>query len=90
MPEFEVEIKDGSISDIIIVRGAPCGATWDAVKRVIGATAEDAVSRIGLVTQFFCTANPANWDPIYGKSALHFAGEVHSKAMERAVGSIKK
>ncbi len=36
-------------------------------------------------TQFFCTANPAGWDPIYGKSPVHFAGEIHSAALRRAL-----
>jgi hypothetical protein len=85
MPEFEVEILYGRIADVRVLRSAPCGATWEAAERVIGATVEDAVSCIGLVTQFFCTADPSNWDPVYGKSALHFAGEIHCKAMERAV-----
>ncbi len=74
------------IAEVHVLRGAPCGATWEAAKRVIGLTADEAITRIGLITQFFCTANPANWDPVYGKSPLHFAGELHSRAMERGVG----
>jgi hypothetical protein len=86
MPELEAEIREGIIADIKVCRGAPCGATWEAVKRVIGIAAEDAAARIGLVTQFFCTADSANWDPVHGKSPLHYAGELHSRALERAVG----
>jgi len=70
-----------------VIRGAPCGATWDAAERIIGLSVEDAVVRIGLETQFFCTANPAGWDPIYGKSPVHFAGEIHSAALKRALNS---
>ena len=51
---------------------------------------KDACVRIGLETQFFCTANPAGWDPIYGKSPVHFAGEVHSKALKKAVKNFVK
>ncbi len=46
---------------------------------------EDALVRIGLETQFFCTADPSGWDPIYGKSPVHFAGNVHSAALIQAV-----
>jgi len=70
-----------------VIRGAPCGATWDAAERIIGLSVEDAVVRIGLETQFFCTANPAGWDPIYGKSPVHFAGEIHSAALKKALNS---
>lgn len=64
-----------------VLRGAPCGATWDAAKKLAGVAAEDAARAIGLEVQYFCSANPAGWDPIHGKSPVHFAGRVHSKAM---------
>jgi len=40
---------------------------------------------MGLEVQFFCSADPAGWDPIYGKSPVHFAGNVHAKALEKAI-----
>ncbi|MGD8366248.1 MAG: DUF166 family (seleno)protein DfsP [Desulfobacterales bacterium] len=86
-PEFEARIEDGRVASIRVLRGAPCGATWEAAKRVEGLPAEEAVVRIGLEVQFFCTADPAGWDPIYGKSPVHFAGDVHSAALKRAVRS---
>ncbi|MDX2440719.1 MAG: DUF166 family (seleno)protein, partial [Desulfobacterales bacterium] len=45
----------------------------------------EAIIRMGLETQFFCTADPAGWDPIYGKSPVHFAGDVHAAALKRAI-----
>ena len=68
-----------------MLRGAPCGATWEAAKRMKGVPLSDAAVRIGLETQFFCHANPAGWDPISGKSPVHFAGEIHSKALKKAL-----
>lgn len=46
---------------------------------------EEAIVRIGLETQFSCTADPAGWDPMYGKSPVHFAGDLHSAALKRAL-----
>jgi len=43
------------------------------------------VEHIGLETQFFCKADPSGWDPIYGKSPVHFAGELHKAALSRAI-----
>ncbi len=40
---------------------------------------------MGLEAQFFCSANPAGWDPINGKSPVHFAGRIHSKALADAI-----
>ncbi|GLI34877.1 hypothetical protein DAMNIGENAA_23100 [Desulforhabdus amnigena] len=78
---------EGHILSLRVIRGAPCGATWDAAERVLGMAAEEAIVRIGLETQFFCTANPSGWDPLYGKSPVHFAGEVHKNGLKRAVES---
>jgi hypothetical protein len=85
MPEFAVKTADGRIAGIETLRGAPCGATWEAATCVTGLPWQDAVVRIGLETQFFCTADPAGWDPIYGKSPVHFAGKLHSAALKSAL-----
>ncbi len=88
-PEFRVRVVDGILTAIDVVRGAPCGATWAAAQRLIGHPAADAGRKVGLDVQFFCSANPAGWDPMYGKSPVHFAGKIHSKmlivAIEQAI-----
>ena len=86
-PEFVVHAGNGKLADVKVLRGAPCGATWDAAERVLGLPPEEAVLRIGLETQFFCAADPAGWDPIHGKSPVHFAGEVHMAALKKALRS---
>ena len=73
------------IAAVETLRGAPCGASWEAGQKIVGLPAEEAIVRIGLETQFFCSADPAGWDPIWGKSPVHFAGDVHSAALKRAV-----
>lgn len=78
-------MKDGKIQEITVKRGAPCGATWEAARRVIGLSAAEAPTRIGLEVQFYCSADPSGWDPIYGKSPVHFAGKIHRKALEKAL-----
>jgi hypothetical protein len=85
-----VEISDGKLVRVKVLRGAPCGATWEAAKRITGVSVDEAPVRMGLEPQFFCTANPAGWDPIYGKSPVHFAGNIHSKALARAIKNAEK
>ena len=80
-----MDISDGRISRVDVVRGAPCGATWDASARMVGMPPDEAIIRMGLEVQFFCTADPSGWDPIYGKSPVHLAGKLHSSALGRAV-----
>ena len=85
-PLLEAETENGRIARIHVLRGAPCGATWEAARRIEGLPLSEAPARIGLETQFFCTADPAGWDPIYGKSPVHFAGHLHQAALEKALG----
>ena len=73
-----------------MIRGAPCGATWPAGENIIGLPAEEAIVRIGLESQFYCVADPSDWDPISGKSPVHFAGNIHSVALKNALGIFKK
>ncbi len=86
-PAFAVEVVGGKIDRIEVLRGAPCGATWEAALRVKDMPAEEATVRIGLEVQYFCVADPSDWDPISGKSAVHFAGEVHKAALARTLGN---
>ena len=79
-----MKLDKGVIQDIRVLRGAPCGATWGAASRMTGLDAEEAAVRMGLDTQFFCTADPAGWDPLYGKSPVHLACNLHSAALRRA------
>jgi len=84
-PEVDVDVVDGKIQRITVTRGAPCGATWEAAQKMISKDAADAPTRFGLEVQFFCSADPAGWDPIHGKSPVHFAGHIHQAALKKAL-----
>ncbi len=84
-PELDITLKDGIITGIHVRRGAPCGATWSAAEKVIGLACDEAAVRMGLETQFFCSADPAGWDPIHGKSPVHLAGHLHRTALLKAI-----
>ncbi|MCP4749047.1 MAG: hypothetical protein GY874_23375 [Desulfobacteraceae bacterium] len=89
-PEFTVNTEKNRISAINVRRGAPCGATWQAAEKIIGLPVEQAAIRLGLETQYFCVADPSNWDPISGKSPVHIAGELHKAALMEALKIEKK
>lgn len=84
-PEYDVVVEEGIVKTINTLRGAPCGATWDAARRIIGLNVEEAKVRVGLETQFFCVADPSSWDPITGKSPVHIAAELHKAALVTAL-----
>lgn len=89
-PEMEVQVKDGLVSGISVRHGAPCGATWEAALETIGVPVKDAPVHYGLKTQFFCTANPAGWDVMYGKSPVHYAAELHKAALKVAIDRLHR
>jgi hypothetical protein len=89
LPEYSVEVLDDRIASIEVKRGAPCGATWDVLARVIGLPLDEAVSTLAREVQYICYADPSSFDPISGKSPLHYAGEVHAAALRKAL-AIKK
>ncbi len=84
-PEIDLTVKDGIIEKVVVSRGAPCGATWDAARKIEGLDAENARIRYGLEVQFFCTADPASWDPINEKSPVHMAADIHGAAFRKSL-----
>jgi hypothetical protein len=85
LPEYDVEIKDGRIKGLHVRRGASCGATWQVIPRMIEVPVDKALSTIGREIQYLCKADPSAFDPVSGKSPLHFAGKVHMTALEKAL-----
>ncbi len=85
IPEYKVTLEDGKIKDLKILRGASCGATWRIVEKVVGLTPDEALIHIAREAQYICKADPSKFDPITGKSPLHYAGDVHYKALLKAI-----
>jgi hypothetical protein len=83
-------MENDRIIRIEVLRGAPCGSTWEAAKKIVNLSVGQALIKIGLETQYFCTADPSNWDPIYGKSPVHLAAELHKIALAKALKKILK
>lgn len=90
LPEYKVSVDGGIIRDIEVLRGAPCGATWDALQDYIGCSVEDVLTRLPRQVQYFCSADPSGFDPVSGKSPVHFAGYVHIAALKKALEEAKE
>ncbi len=84
-PEIEITVEKGTIKEIRVLKGAPCGATWHAAEEMKGLPVEEALTRFGLEVQFVCSADPAAWDPLWGKSPVHMAADVHSAVLKAAL-----
>jgi hypothetical protein len=56
----------------------------------VGHPVDDAARKAGLDTQFYCYADGGSWDPIYGKSPVHFAGKIHDKQLQKAISVLEE
>lgn len=88
-PEFRVSVAGGRIAGITVLRGAPCGASWEAAEETVGIPTGEAPAHIGLKTQYFCKANPAGWDVMHGRSPVHLAAELHAAALRKALERVE-
>lgn len=85
LPEYKVVLDKDKIVEIQVLRGAPCGATWDALQEYVGCSVEEVLTRLPRQVQYFCCADPSGFDPVSGKSPVHFAGYVHIAALKKAI-----
>jgi hypothetical protein len=79
IPEFEIELDNGIIKNIKVIKSSPCGAAYFLADKLKGMKIEDALSKAGLLTQNACKGSGG---PL---GTMHQAAEIHSKALEKAV-----
>ena len=89
-PEYRVELDGSRIISLEVLRGAPCGASWQAIPKVVGVEIKEAMSLLPREVQYRCTANPSRFDPVTGKSPVHYAGYVHRAALKKAIDQAGK
>ncbi len=83
-PEVRITTKGDTISNVEVVRGAPCGSTWHMAEALAGTGIKDAPARAGLlVQQYPCRALRGT------RGGIHKAAELHKKALETALEGIK-
>ena len=80
IPSLSIKTKDGKISDIEVIRGAPCGSTWHMAEELIGTQIEDAPAKAGLlIQQYPCRAVRGTL------GGIHESAEIHKKAVTAAI-----
>ena len=79
-PKIQITTKDGRISNLKVIRGAPCGSTWHMAKNLLGSKTDEAPAKGGLlVQQYPCRAIRGT------KSGIHKAAKLHKEAIEKAL-----
>ncbi len=79
-PELEISLSEDKVSEVRVIRGAPCGSTWYMADKLKGVNVKEAPSMAGLlVQQYPCRAVRGT------HGGIHESAEVHKRAVERAL-----
>lgn len=79
-PELEVKMENGKISEVKVIKGAPCGSTWHMAKEIVGTPIKDAPPKAGLLIQHYpCRASRGE------VGGIHESGELHKQAFIRGL-----
>ena len=79
-PEVEVEIENGKIKKVNVLRSAFCGATYFVAKKIEGLDIKDAPTKAGYYTQIYpCMASRGI------EGGIHKAAKAHKIAVEKAI-----
>ena len=79
-PMFEISVADGVVSEVRVIRGSPCGASWWVASQLISTPVADAPSKAGLlVQQYPCRAVRGT------RGGIHRSAEIHKKAVLAAL-----
>lgn len=79
-PEVIINKNNGLITNVKIIRGAPCESTWHMAKELVGTNITEAPARAGLlIQQYPCRAIRGN------KGGIHKAAKLHKESVERAL-----
>ncbi|PKP60749.1 MAG: hypothetical protein CVT88_02080 [Candidatus Altiarchaeales archaeon HGW-Altiarchaeales-1] len=83
IPEFKVRISKGKIKGIEVLKSSPCGAAFIIAEKFKDVTPEEALNKVGLLTQYECKGKGGP------DSSIHKAAEIHKNALEDAIMKAK-
>ena len=84
-PGLEVEVVDGKVQCVDVLRGAPCGSTHYMAEKLPGTKVGDAKPRAGTLVQIYPCLASRKVDRFFGDSPIHVAGKIAEKALEKAL-----
>lgn len=79
-PEVEIEVENGRIKDVRVIRSAFCGATYYVAEKIKGLSVDEAPTKAGYYTQIFPCLAPRGLE-----GGIHKAARAHKRAVEKAL-----
>jgi hypothetical protein len=89
-PRLRVVADGESIDQIIVERGAACGASWHAAEKLRGTPLSEAVPKGGLISLHYpCLASMQPTKPKDGvENLMHLSGVIFNEEMEKALQTV--
>ncbi len=80
MPVFRISVEGGLVSDVEVIRGSLCGASWWVASQLPGTPVVDAPAKAGLLAGHYpCRAVRGT------RGGIHRSSEIHKKAVYAAL-----
>jgi hypothetical protein len=84
-PTFGVDIEDGTILRLEVLRDSACGCAQDVAQKLLGSDVDEAVDRIGLLHHYYPCLADLNWDSDYRDSIVHASGYIFQESLKEEI-----
>jgi len=84
-PQFKVEVEDGHISTIDVLRDAGCGCAGHVAQGLLGTAVSDAVEAAGLLHHHFPCLADMQKDGDYHDTLMHVSGNLLKETVREAL-----
>lgn len=75
-PEFEIDVEDGHITRVQILRDAACGCARSVAQSLVGIDVDEAIEETGMLHHHFPCLASMNQDADYHDTLMHVSGHI--------------
>jgi len=84
-PKLKIGLNENRVSEIRILREAPCGATRFVKEKILGLSGDEAQNKAALFHQYYPCLASGKLDRQIGDSILHRAAHITTSAVKLAI-----
>ena len=85
LPLLKLEVEEGRVKGVEVLRGAPCGSTWFMAEKLVGVEVDGAGARAGTFVQIYPCLASRRVERLLGDAPIHVAGHIAERAVEKAL-----
>lgn len=84
-PRLRIEVGEGVVEGVEVLRGAPCGSTLYMAEKLVGTPVGEAPARAGLLVQTYPCLASRRIERIIKDALIHISGQITQRAVEEAL-----